>query len=96
MRKEEIVKILSKYKNEYAKKYGIEKIGIFGSVARDDIRENSDVDIVVNISEADLFLLVGIKNELEEKLQKSVDIITYRENMNPFLKKRIDGEAVYV
>ena len=96
MRKDEIIKILSNYKNEYAEKYGIQKIGVFGSVARDDIRESSDVDVVVDISDADLFLLVGIKNELEEKLQKSVDIITYRENMNPFLKKRIDGEAVYV
>jgi len=96
MYKEEIIKILSNYKNEYAEKYGIQKIGVFGSVARDDNREGSDVDIVVDISNADLFLLVGIKYELEEKLQKSVDIITYRENMNPFLKKRIDGEAVYV
>lgn len=95
MYKEEILKILSNYKNEYAKKYGIQKIGIFGSVARNDIREGSDVDIVVDISDADLFLLVGIKNELEEKLQKPVDIVTYRENMNPFLKKRIDGEVVY-
>ena len=43
----------------------------------------------------DLFMLVGIKNELEERLHRSVDIVTYRENMNQFLKKKIDGEAVY-
>jgi predicted nucleotidyltransferase len=42
----------------------------------------------------DLFMLVGIKNELEERLHRSVDIVTYRENMNQFLKKKIDGEAV--
>ena len=35
----------------------------------------------------DLFMLVGIKNELEEKLHRSVDIVTYRENMNKFLIK---------
>lgn len=96
MSKEEIIKILRSYKNEYAEKYGINGIGVFGSVIHDNIREGSDVDVVVNISEADLFLLVGIKNELEERLQKSVDVITYRKNMNPFLKNRIDGEAVYV
>lgn len=96
MSKEEIIKILRIYKNEHAEKYGINGIGVFGSVVRDDIREDSDVDVIVNISEADLFLLAGIKNELEERLQKSVDIITYRENMNSFLKNRIDGEAVYV
>lgn len=96
MRKEEIIKILSSYKNENAEKYGIEGIGVFGSVVRDEVREDSDVDVVIRISEPDLFKLVGIKNELEERFNQSVDIITYRENMNPFLKKRIDGEAVYV
>jgi hypothetical protein len=34
-----------------------------------------------------LFMLVGIKNELEERLHRSVDIVTYREDMNQFLKK---------
>ncbi len=35
----------------------------------------------------DLFMLVGIKNELEERLHRAVDIFAYRENMNKFLKK---------
>jgi len=95
MSKKEIIEILSAYKKEYAEQYGILEIGVFGSIARDDIREDSDVDVVVRISKPDLFTLVGIKNELEERFHQSVDIITYREDMNPFLKKRIDGEAVY-
>jgi uncharacterized protein len=40
-------------------------------------------------------MLVGIKQDLEERLHRSVDIVSYRENMNQFLKKRIDGEAIY-
>jgi hypothetical protein len=51
--------------------------------------------VVVHIAEPDLFMLVGIKNDLEEMLHRPVDIVTYRDNMNQFLKKRIDGEAVY-
>ena len=66
---EEIIRILHRYKNEHAEKYGIQRIGVFGSAVRDDIREGSDVDVVVNILEADLFLLVGIKNELEESFR---------------------------
>ena len=62
--------------------YGILEIGVFGSVAREEVRENSDVDVVVRISKPDLFMLVGIKDELEERLHRSVDIVTYRENMN--------------
>ena len=95
MGKKEIIEILGDYKEEFAEKYGILMIGIFGSVARDEAGGDSDVDVVVRISEPDLFMLVGIKNDLEEMLHRPVDIVTYRENMNQFLKKRIDGEAVY-
>ena len=95
MGRKEILEILRSYKKEFAGQYGILDIGVFGSVARDEVGENSDVDVVVRISKPDLFMLVGIKNELEERLRLSVDIVTYRENMNQFLKKRIDGEAVY-
>ena len=95
MNKEELIDILRKYKNERANYYGIVTIGIFGSTARGDAREESDVDIVLQIREPDLFMLAGIKEELEERLHLPVDIVTYRDNMNLFLKKRIDEEAVY-
>jgi predicted nucleotidyltransferase len=95
MGKKEIIEILRDYKKEYAEQYGILDIGVFGSIARDEALEDSDVDVVVRIVNPDLFMLVGIKNELEERLHRPVDIVTYRESMNKFLKKRIDGEAVY-
>ena len=96
MGQKEIIKVLRDYKREYAEQYGIIEIGIFGSVARDEAVENSDVDVVVRIAKPDLFLLAGLKYELEERLHRPVDIVAYRKNMNQFLKKRIDGEAVYV
>jgi predicted nucleotidyltransferase len=74
----EIIEILRDYKNEYAKEYGILTIGIFGSVARDQAGVDNDVDVVVRISEPDLFKLAGIKNDLEERLHRPVDIVTYR------------------
>ena len=46
-------------------------------------------------SKPDLFLFIGIKHDLEERLQRSVDIVSYRANMNQFLRKRIDVEALY-
>ncbi|MBA4368490.1 MAG: nucleotidyltransferase [Desulfobacterium sp.] len=95
MDKKEIIRILQSYKKEFSEQYGIQSIGIFGSAARDEIRKDSDVDVVVHISKPDLFMIVGIKNELEERLQRSVDIVTYRKNMNQFLKNKIDSEAVY-
>lgn len=53
------------------------------------------MDILLRIREPDLFMLVGIKEELEERLHRPVDIVTYRDNMNVFLRKKIDEEAVY-
>ncbi|MBU1053093.1 MAG: nucleotidyltransferase domain-containing protein [Proteobacteria bacterium] len=96
MHKKEIIEILRNYKKEFAKQYGIQGIGVFGSVSRDEAGEDSDVDVVVRISKPDLFLLAGIKSDLEERLNRSVDIITYRENMNQFLKSKIDKDALYV
>lgn len=96
MNREEIVKILQEYKESHAEQYKIQAMGVFGSVARDEYQDGSDVDVVLRISEPDLFMLVGIKNDLEERFHRQVDLVTYRENMNTFLKQRIDAEAVYV
>jgi predicted nucleotidyltransferase len=51
--------------------------------------------VVVELENPDLFNLIGIKQELEERFCCPVDIIRYREKMNGFLKRRIDQEAVY-
>jgi len=59
------------------------------------VDEQSDVDIVVELEEPDLFHLIGIKQDLEEKLNCPVDMVRYREKMNAFQKRRIEREAVY-
>lgn len=95
MHRDQVLQILQDYKRDFAEQYGILSIGVFGSVGRDEAEDNSDVDIVIRIAKPDLFELVGIKNDLEERLHRRVDLITYREKMNQFLKKRIDSEAIY-
>lgn len=96
MSRSEIIDILKDFKKKYAKKYGILHIGVFGSVARDEATENSDVDIVVKTETPNPFNIVHIKENLEIQLNKKVDIVRLRDNMNPFLLKRIKKEAVYV
>ncbi|MBN1351631.1 nucleotidyltransferase family protein [candidate division KSB1 bacterium] len=88
--------MLKKYKSENAEKYGIHNLGIFGSFARGEATEESDVDIVIETAEPDLFKLVHIKDELEELLHVTVDIVRNRSKMNPYLKKRISKDAIYV
>jgi hypothetical protein len=90
------LEILRGLKGEFADRYGITALGIFGSVARDQEMETSDVDVVVTMREPNLFTLVHVKEELEEALHEHVDIVHYRERMNAFLKRRIDQEGIYV
>ncbi|HMV45877.1 MAG TPA: nucleotidyltransferase domain-containing protein [Leptospiraceae bacterium] len=96
MNRNEIIKIIQDFKNEYADKYGILKIGIFGSVARGDNTDDSDIDIFITMKITNLVLLSRIRQELEEKINTRVDLIQYRDKMNQFLKARIDKEGIYV
>lgn len=66
-------------------KYGIKRLDLFGSTARGTATGQNDIDIVVELE----------KQDLEEQLGSKVDIVSYRPTMNPFLKRRIDKEAVY-
>lgn len=94
--KEKIVHLLRRFKDMNKKKYRIIKIGFFGSAAKGCMNEHSDIDVVVQLEEQDLFSLIGIRQDLEEQFDRPVDIVSYREKMNQFLRNRIDREAVYV
>jgi len=96
MKRDEIVLSLRRFKEMNKDRYEIIRIGIFGSAARDNMDEQSDIDVVVELGKPDLFYLIGIKQDLEEKFHRTVDIVRYRERMNAFLKDRIDKEAFYV
>ncbi|MHC5061509.1 MAG: nucleotidyltransferase family protein [Planctomycetota bacterium] len=92
----EILNILKTFKEKCADQYGIISLGLFGSAARNESGADSDVDIVIKMKKQDLFNMIGIKQDLEELLHTNVDVISYREKMNAFLKNRIDKEAIYV
>jgi hypothetical protein len=96
MNKNEILQILRQFKESNADRYKIVRLGLFGSGATDRYSKESDIDVVVVLSEVDALNFVGIKQDLEEEFRCSVDVVRYREKMNPFLRKRIDREAVYV
>ncbi|MCA9966745.1 MAG: nucleotidyltransferase domain-containing protein [Anaerolineales bacterium] len=96
MQRKDVLQTLANFQQVKGKEYQIRRIGIFGSAARNQLVETSDVDVVVELLEPDLLVLVGIKQDLEALLHRQVDIVRYREKMNAFLKQRIEDEAVYV
>lgn len=94
--RENVLQVLRLHKDQLTREYGLLKLGVFGSVARNEARENSDIDIVVETQVPDLLRMVNLKEDLEGLLHNKVDLVRYRLRMNSFLKKRIDNEAHYV
>jgi len=91
-----IISSLRRFKELKGDHYDIVRIGIFGSRARHAAHDESDIDVVVVLGKPDMFNLIGIKQDLEEEFKCSIDLVRHRDNMNPFLKKRIEKEAIYV
>ena len=78
------------------KRYGVKRVGLFGSYVRGEMKEDSDIDILVEI-EKNISLLdfVGLKQEIEEALRKKVDLVEYG-TIKPLLKERILSEQVRI
>lgn len=86
---------LRAYKAAKASVYGISRIGIFGSVARGEHTEGSDIDVCVDLQHPSLYYMVHIKEELQQLFGCSVDIIRIRPEMDALLKRDIMKEGIY-
>lgn len=76
--------------------YKVQKIGVFGSVARGDDHVGSDVDILVEFSEpVGFFHYLALENFLRSLLQENIDVVTVRA-LKPSVKEDILKETVYV
>ena len=95
MNKEEILKVMRENKDKI-KSFGVKKIGIFGSFARGEEKERSDIDIIVEFEEGkknfDNFMNLAFY--LEELFGRKVDLLT-PESISPYIKPYIEKEAVY-
>lgn len=75
---------------------GVVRAGIFGSFARGEAKKNSDVDILIKFKgRKSLFDLAGVEIELEKKLGRKADVLTY-DSIHPLLKERILSEEVKI
>lgn len=77
-----------------AERHGASEVRVFGSVARGEEREDSDVDFLVKIADGrSLFDLVRLYDDFEQALGQPVDIVT-EGGVSPYLRDRIFAEAV--
>ena len=96
MRTEEITEFLANHKEEMAQRFGVVKIGLFGSYARGDAVEDSDIDIAIEMETqhiADSYF--GALHFLEDHLQRKIDL-GLLSNLRPELKEHIKKEIIYV
>ncbi|MEA2018033.1 MAG: nucleotidyltransferase domain-containing protein [Campylobacterota bacterium] len=94
MTKVDILSYLKEHYQEYKSLYNVEKIGLFGSYARDEATKDSDIDIFVTM-EPGMFNMIAIKQQIEEDLHKKVDIIREHKNIKPLFLEMIHRDLIY-
>lgn len=93
--KSDILRILSMHKPLLTQKYQLNKLGLFGSYARDEAVEGSDIDILVDFKKPVGMEIVDLALELEKLLNHKVDLITLNAIKNR-LFSHIEQEVIYV
>ena len=94
--REEILQFLRENKERFAEQYGVTKIGLFGSFARNEATEESDVDVCVDGANCEPFATTHMRDEFEAIFQRPVDIIQPHRYLRPLFLKRLEREVIYV
>lgn len=98
MTKEYIINYLREHKDEFSKRFGVTKLGLFGSYVRNDAKENSDIDILVEL-ENNLTDIHAKKSDFKQILENYFKLkvdIAREKYLKPLAKKEILSEVEYV
>ena len=91
----EVLDILRSLKDELREQYHVQSIALFGSYAREEQTEDSDIDVLVAFdSGADLFDFVGLSQYLEEKLGRGVDVVPAT-SLRPEIHTQVSRDLLY-
>lgn len=93
--RQDYIELVKRNDTTLRKDFGVRSLRLFGSVARDEHRPDSDVDVCVEM-EPKMLLVLRLKNYLEDLFQTSVDVVRMRPNLNPFLKNEIENDGIIV
>jgi predicted nucleotidyltransferase len=96
MKREEAVRILGEHAGELRAQFGVRSLTLFGSVARDEAKRSSDVDLLVEFDRpTGYFGLVRLQLFLEQLLGCPVDLSTPG-SLRPTMRQRVAKEAIRV
>ena len=96
MDRQKIINFLIAHKKELYEKYGVTSIGLFGSYARDEAKNDSDIDIAVEIESKNKYRsFFGLKKHLEENLKTKVDL-GIESTLKPIAREYVLKDIIYV
>jgi len=96
MRRDEVIQKVRQHYRGLAEDYGMKSLALFGSVARDEATDTSDVDVLVDFGAPPTFdQYIGLKIFLEDLLQCQVDVVTMRA-LKERVRLYVEKEAVRV
>lgn len=96
MKRSVAIRLLRKQRQELVERYNVANLSLFGSVARNEARPDSDVDLLVEFSQpVGLFQFIELQQKLEALLGCKVDLGTPR-SLKPRIKERVLQEAIRV
>lgn len=91
----EYIALLRSFRQQYGATYGIINMGIFGSVARNEHNSNSDLDVFVELREADPIIMGFIHDDLQNLCGCNIDLLRLRKGLSKLLLKRIEQDGIY-
>ncbi len=96
MNKQQVLTLLSQHRDEIAKKFAVEHLALFGSTARGEAREDSDVDVLVEFKGPATFDgYMGLKFYLEDLFHAKVDLVT-KDAVKPRMRPIIEKDMIHV
>ena len=96
MSEKEIMDILRKEKPYLHDKFGLLSIGLFGSYSKGIQKKESDIDLLVELTEPRFDYLAGLQIYLEEKIGQPVEVIRKRKGLSERFLRRIEKDLRYV
>jgi uncharacterized protein len=96
MNRASILNVLNQHRDEFLKRFGAKYLALFGSAARDELRDNSDIDILVEFDGPATFDgYFDLKTYLEQLLGRPVDLVTEKD-LKPRARRHVEKDLIRV
>ena len=93
--RQQCINVLSDASHKLKSDYGVKSLRLFGSVARGENKESSDIDLFVEMPPKAL-KVAALKNYLQDLLGRGVDIVRSRSSLDPFLLSEIKKDGITI